>query len=285
MYHTTFELQQVQLNVMDLAGMSRFYQEVLGMAILNQTYQQVVLGTVADQRPLLTLQRVEQENEPSYGLYHVAYLVSSRQALGDFLRHIVHRQILIVGASDHGYSEAIYLEDPEGNGIEVYRDLPMNDWEVNQDGTIPGKTEEMDGRGVYESGQLTPDQTYQLPSDTRIGHVHLSVQNSQASAHWYQAVLGVQDKFSVPSGSWLSTGQYHHQIAVNQWAGSHLAKRQPGTAGLGQFSLQANDDAIYQMIKQQAVAHQAIVQLDEQQMELVDPNGIRLIVLAPVPQK
>lgn len=125
MYHSQFELGAVALNVRNLALQSLFYQQVLGLEVLAETDQQVDLGL--GEQVLIRLLKTEQEDSAaaSYGLYHLALALPSRQDLGTILRHFIDSKIPLQGASDHGYSEAIYLADTEGNGLEIYRDLPQ----------------------------------------------------------------------------------------------------------------------------------------------------------------
>lgn len=119
MYQETFDLESVTLNVMNLPYMVTFYRQALGMAILEESPERVGLGVQGSDQPLLYLEAVAapQESQARYGLYHVAYLLPSREDLGTFLVHAIKQALPLIGASDHGYSEAIYLEDPEGNGI------------------------------------------------------------------------------------------------------------------------------------------------------------------------
>lgn len=144
------QLQEVTLNVHNLANMQRFYQEIIGLEVLNKEEKGVVLGIAETNFPLVHLQQAMTESlDVSYnGLYHLAIRVPSREALGNALYHWLLTKTPLIGASNHGYSEAIYLEEPEGNGIEVYRDRPQQEWDIRSDGRIVGITEEMDAQGV-----------------------------------------------------------------------------------------------------------------------------------------
>lgn len=151
----------------------------------------------------------------SYGLYYLAILLPSREDLAQIFKHFVDNAVPLIGASDHDYSEAIYLEDTEGNGIEIYRDRPVSEWDIREDGRIIGTTEAMDAEGLYRLATLL-ESPYKMPEGSRMGHVHLSVRKSGISREFYQNVLPVQDKFSVRSASWLAFGNYHHHLAVNE---------------------------------------------------------------------
>ena len=179
----------------------------------------------------------------------------------------------MVGGADHGYSEAIYLEDPEGNGIELYRDKPQADWDIREDGRIIGVTEALAAQEIYELGQEV--QPFSIAEGTRMGHVHLSVKNSRAASHFYQKLLDLEDKFSVPSASWLASGNYHHHLAVNEWGGSHLNHRQPKQLGLAYFETQVEGKEGLVAIYENALDLQAPVRwISSQELEVTDPDGI-----------
>ncbi|WP_239467602.1 VOC family protein [Enterococcus cecorum] len=120
------QLGPVYLNVLDLPRLSQFYQEVVGLSVLSKTKAQIVLGIQADQRPLVILQQATKEDKQTAGLYHLAILVPTRLALSEVLHHLVEQGVTLEGGADHGYSEALYFHDLEGNGIEIYRDKPQN---------------------------------------------------------------------------------------------------------------------------------------------------------------
>ena len=129
-YNSKIYLAEAVLNVNDLARQTAFYTQVIGLEILSQTATEVVL--VAGNKPLVHLIETNREEEvkSSYGLYHMAILLPSREDLADVFKHIAELDYPFVGAADHGYSEALYLEDLEGNGIELYRDKPVAEWDI-----------------------------------------------------------------------------------------------------------------------------------------------------------
>ena len=213
----------------------------------------------------------------SYGLYHLAIHLPTREALGDFLRHAVHTSLPLVGASDHGYGEAIYLEDFKGNGIEVYHDKPVSVWDIREDGRIIGVTEEMAGQEIYELGHDTIP--YQMPEGTRMGHVHLSAKNSKESMEYLTTLLPVEDKFSVPSGSWIASGDYHHHLAINQWGGPHLDVRVKNIPGLAYYTVETNDASVFKDILQKAtILATTVEKRSEKEVDITDNNGITVRV-------
>ncbi|WP_105152602.1 VOC family protein, partial [Streptococcus suis] len=261
MYNSQFELGLVALNVRNLELQSLFYQQVLGLQVLTENSKQIDLGV--GKTTLVRLIQTEQKGEVShsYGLYHLAIVLPSREDLGTIFRHFIDNKVPLQGASDHGYSEAIYLADTEGNGIEIYRDLPKDSWDVRPDGRIVGITEPMDAETIYALGKKA-DAAYQMPAGSRMGHVHLSVRESAASSRFYQEVLAIEDKFSVPSAAWLASGDYHHHLAVNEWWGKNLKTRQEGMPGLSYYTVIYSNQEAFEATLNRAIAANLKIERD-----------------------
>ena len=277
LYNSQIKLNEVALYVNHLLQETEFYTKRLGLQVLSQTNSEVLLGVGTT--PLVRLIQTDTDKnvKESYGLYHLAIHLPTREALGDFLRHAVHTSLPLVGAADHGYSEAIYLEDFEGNGIEVYHDKPVSVWDIREDGRIIGVTEEMAGQEIYELGNETTP--YQMPEGTRMGHVHLSAKNSKESMEYLTTLLPVEDKFSVPSGSWIASGDYHHHLAVNQWGGPHLDVRVKNIPGLAYYTVETNDASVFKDILQKAtVLATTVEKRGEKEVDITDNNGITVRV-------
>ena len=273
LYNSQIKLNEVALNVNHLLQETEFYTNRLGLQVLSQTNSEVLLGVGTTPLVRLIQTTIDKSVKESYGLYHLAIHLPTREALGDFLRHAVHTSLPLIGASDHGYSEAIYLEDFEGNGIEVYHDKPVSVWDIREDGRIIGVTEEMAGQEIYELGHDTIP--YQMPEGTRMGHVHLSAKNSKESMEYLTTLLPVEDKFSVPSGSWIASGDYHHHLAVNQWGGPHLDVRVKNTPGLAYYTVETNDASVFKDILQKAtVLATTVEKRGEKEVDITDNNGI-----------
>ncbi|HEM4129236.1 TPA: VOC family protein [Streptococcus suis] len=274
MYNSQFELGYVALNVRNLELQSLFYQQVLGLQILMESQNQIDLGI--GQNTLVRLIQTEQKGEVShsYGLYHLAIVLPSREDLGTIFRHFIDNKIPLQGASDHGYSEAIYLADTEGNGIEIYRDLPQDTWDVRPDGRIVGITEPMDAETIYALGKKA-DAVYQMPLGSRMGHVHLSVRESATSSRFYQEVLAVEGKFSVPSAAWLASGDYHHHLAVNEWGGKNLKTRQEGMPGLAYYTVIYSSPANFEATLERASAANLKIERINSSAAFVDVDGIK----------
>lgn len=201
------------LRVNDLDELTEFYRSVVGLSVLEASDTRSVLG-VAD-TPLLVLEGdadAPTRHRSSAGLYHTAFRAPSRAALGDALARIRdHWQL--GGASDHWVSEALYLTDPEGNGIEIYRDFPREEWPRSDNGTVRISTEPLDLASIESAATGGT----QAPSGTDIGHIHLEVSSLDAFRDFYLDTFGFEVQTTVPAASFVSAGGYHHHIGANTW--------------------------------------------------------------------
>ena len=272
-YNSQIYLAEVALNVKDLESQTAFYHQLLGLEILNQSENKVLLG--AGGKPLVRLIKTDDISNPkqSYGLYHMALLLPSREDLANLFKHLLDLKIPLVGGADHGYSEAIYLEDLEGNGIELYRDKPVTVWDVREDGRIIGVTEELSAQAIYELGkELDP---FVIAEGTRMGHVHLSVKNSREASSFYQESLGLEDKFTIPHASWIASGAYHHHLAVNEWGGKNLAPREQGMSGLAYYVVELENKEFLVNLLTQAQRNKARTRwISLSEFSITDKDGI-----------
>jgi catechol 2,3-dioxygenase len=201
------------LRVTDLEEMTGFYRDVVGLDVLRQSEASSVLG-VAD-TPLLVLEGDEgalQRHGSGAGLFHNAFRVPSREALGDALTRI-RDDWQLGGASDHGVSEALYCTDPEGNGIEIYRDFPREEWTFADDGSLRMGTFPLDLEPVKAAAAGNSG----VPSGTDVGHVHLEVSSLEAFRDVYVDSIGFEVTVEVPAAVFVSAGGYHHHIGANTW--------------------------------------------------------------------
>ena len=272
-YNSQIYLAEVALNVKDLESQTAFYHQLLGLEILNQSENKVLLG--AGGKPLVRLIKTDDISNPkqSYGLYHMALLLPSREDLANLFKHLLDLKIPLVGGADHGYSEAIYLEDLEGNGIELYRDKPEAEWDVREDGRIIGVTEELSAQAIYELGkELDP---FVIAEGTRMGHVHLSVKNSREASSFYQESLGLEDKFTIPHASWIASGNYHHHLAVNEWGGKNLVRRKHGMVGLAYYVVEVeNKEFLVNLFTQAQDWQEQLRWISSSEFSVTDKDGI-----------
>lgn len=272
-YNSKIYLAEAVLNVKDLARQTAFYTQIIGLDILSQTETEVVLG--AGNKPLVHLIQTNREEavKSSYGLYHMAILLPSREDLADIFKHIAELDYPFVGAADHGYSEALYLEDLEGNGIELYRDKPVAEWDIREDGRIVGVTEELSAQEIYEMGRKV--ETFVIAKDTRMGHIHLSVKDSQLATAFYQDVLELADKFTISSASWIASGDYHHHLAVNEWGGKNLTKRNKDMSGLAYYVVEvANKEDLIAIAERAKNRETEVKWVSSNELRFEDSDGI-----------
>ena len=272
-YNSEIYLAEAVLNVKDLARQTAFYTQIIGLEIRTQTETEVILRAGGKDLVHLIQTNRKEAVKSSYGLYHMAILLPSREDLADVFKHIAELNYPFIGAADHGYSEALYLEDTEGNGIELYRDKPVADWDIREDGRIIGVTEELSAQEIYDMGRkMNP---FVIAPDTRMGHIHLSVKDSQLATAFYQAVLDLSDKFTIPSASWIASGDYHHHLAVNEWGGKALAKREKDMPGLAYYVVEVANKEGLVTIAERAKAYGAPVKWwSSNDFTFEDPDGI-----------
>ena len=272
-YNSQIHLAEVALNVKDLESQTAFYHQLLGLEIFSQSEGEALLG--AGEKALVKLIKTDDTSNPkqTYGLYHMALLLPSREDLANVFKHLLDLKIPLVGGADHGYSEAIYLKDLEGNGIELYRDKPVTEWDIREDGRIIGVTEELSAQDIYELGkELDP---FVIASGTRMGHVHLSVKNSREASSFYQESLGLEDKFTIPHASWIASGDYHHHLAVNEWGGKNLAPREHGMTGLAYYAVEVENKEILANLFNQAQRNKARTRwISSSEFSITDKDGI-----------
>ncbi|HEV7308271.1 VOC family protein [Ensifer sp.] len=272
-------VDHAHLVVQDLPVVSAWYQTIMGLKPIDSSASGETLG-VAD-RPLLTLTtqgNAARAPRNAPGLFHNAFLVPDRAELGRWLAHAAHNNIRLQGASDHLVSEAIYLADPEGNGIEVYRDRPRSEWSFKPDGTVGMDTLPLDLQALYDEA---PKNTWNGMADgTAIGHIHLQVSNIPEADAFFRDVLGLGLMARYPGASFFGSGKYHHHVAANIWNSRGAPKRDGHMTGLSDYTIQ---------FREQAELAAALAKLDGLEIPvsrngnghtLVDPWGIGLKLVA-----
>jgi len=257
----TGHVERVALRVTDLDRMVAFYVDVIGLETLARDADRAVLGVDDPLLVLLAAPDRPPRGPDETGLFHTAFRVPSRAALGDALTRIEERWRLD-GASDHHVSEALYLSDPEDNGIEVYRDRPRTAWPVADDGTVAMDTLPLSLDPLREASTGAA----RLPSGTDLGHVHLEVSSLSAARSFYVDGLGLDVRQSMPSALFLAFGDYHHHVGCNVWNG----RTEPAAGrGLAWVELVVDDpEAIRARLDPATVAER------EGGLEARDPDGL-----------
>lgn len=216
---TNLEISHVELQVVDLERMLAFYRDLLGFREIDRQDGHIQLSPGGEAPATLVLHhRPNARPQPAHsaGLYHVAYRFPDRRQLGTSLLRIVASQWPLQGASDHAVSEAIYFADPEGNGIEIYRDRPRADWPRLQD-TVQMGNAPLDLNALVAEADRQAANDGVLDPGVDIGHMHLQVSDTATAAAFYQDLLGMDLMMELPTAIFLAAGGYHHHLGANTW--------------------------------------------------------------------
>jgi catechol 2,3-dioxygenase len=234
---TPLRIGAVGLKARDLSRVADFYNQAIGLQLIDRDAKTARLG--AGGVTLLELEAAPNatpDDPRTAGLYHTAFLQPTRADLGRWLVHAARNRVALSGASDHLVSEAIYLDDPEGNGIEVYRDRLPEEWRWNGD-RIQMATDRLDldnlageaGNTSYAGG----------PDGLRIGHIHLRVGDLGLTQQFYCDTVGLNPTAGRGGALFMSSGRYHHHIGSNTWHSAGAGRRDDNRAGLSWFAIEA----------------------------------------------
>jgi catechol 2,3-dioxygenase len=270
----------VQLTVADLASVAAFYERVVGLRTLARNGDVVRLGP-ADGRPLVEL--LGRADAPprarrSSGLFHLALLLPSPLELARALRRLVGAGWSLTGASDHLVSEALYLRDPEGNGIELYRDRPRDAWPRDAAGELEMATLPLDLERVLAALPADDDAAEDagIAAATRVGHVHLEVADLDAAEHFYAGALGFDVMVRrYPGALFVAAGGYHHHVGLNTWGTAGGPPASPGARGVRHVTVVLPDaEALASVCERIASAGYALREQADGSAIATDPFGI-----------
>lgn len=240
----------LRLKVRDIEAVSTFYQSVLGLRPVATGDNRITLGTGGT--PLLELvsdAKLAPLDPRQAGLFHTAFLMPTRADLARWVAHVAEARVPLQGASDHIVSEALYLADPEGNGIEVYADRPVSRWH-GAGGEITMSTDPLDLQDLLQSAEGTEWSGF--PEGGSVGHVHLQVGDTADADRFYRDVLGLDIAARYPGASFYGSGGYHHQLAGNVWNSRRAGKRPESMAGLDALEIIVRDTADLTSIAERA---------------------------------
>jgi catechol 2,3-dioxygenase len=275
----------VALAVSDLSRSADFYERVLGLHLISRAEDSALLGPDPEYPQLILTGLTDPTPTPrgSTGLFHVAWLHPSRAALAETVRRVVFGRWPIDGASDHGVSEALYLSDPDGLGIEIYVDRPRELWDRPPDGhgvkmvTLPLDLDSLLAEGSAEA-------TAAMPADTAIGHVHLKVSDVPQAVAFYRDAVGLDEQASLPSAGFLSAGGYHHHIGLNSWQSQGGRPAPDSASGLRQVAFELSDaEALSALERRLAEAGNeagggaSLVRESERRLAVHDPDDHALV--------
>lgn len=270
----TTRIGRTALTVSDRTAVVEFYRDVVGLEVLTQESSTTTLGV--DGTPLLVVESdadARPRSQQGTGLYHNAFMLPSRGALGDALLRVRDRWELD-GASDHGVSEALYCTDPEGNGVELYRDRPREDWTYGDSGDLEIGSAPLNLEAL--AADASGDATNVAPAGTTVGHIHLEVSSIDAARAFYAERLGFDVMMEAPpSALFLAAGGYHHHLGVNTWHG-RSAPAGDGDRGLAWFELVVPSAAALESIRTRLEASDIASSDLDDGIEITDPDGIRI---------
>ncbi len=277
----SISLGALVLRVRDLDSMLSFYEGDLGLKG-NRIDGKVLLapkeGRSSGDKPLLILigdSNAASPQEYSAGLYHLAVLVPNRESLASTFLALGSNGVYFEGFADHIVSESLYLRDPEGNGIEIYRDRPRDEWLFDSKGKIAMDTRPLDiDSMILELSKNAPElkarpQPFALGA--RIGHIHLKVTDLDASKKFYQEKLGMDIVVDVTGACFLSYGGYHHHVGLNTWQSLGGPHHSAGNAGLESFTL---EDPERQLLDE------LVDKSDGKAATVLDPDGMKINIVS-----
>jgi catechol 2,3-dioxygenase len=266
----------IALAVADLERSIDYYRRRFGMELLAQEQQRAALG--AGGRRLLELEARPgaKRDADAADLFHFALRVSSRPALARQLARLLATDTRLTGASDHSVSEALYVRDPDGHGIEIYRDRPRSTW--YRDGRVHMGTTALDLDDLLKEAPASAGDQDGLDADTVIGHVHLEACDLDRSKDFYVDRLGFAVTAERPGASFMSKGGYHHHVAVNTWGGkTKPAEDHPARIGMLWFEIQMPDRSRLAALGRDLGAAPAA----EEMLAVSDPDGLAIRFVAP----
>ncbi|MBK3494450.1 VOC family protein [Viridibacillus sp. YIM B01967] len=287
------QVGSVILKVKDLERQIEFYENVVGLELLEKNTQQAKFGGKGSRKVIFELEKTAEKLQPtkSTGLFHTAFLLPSREAFATKFFEILRNKETINSpieqesrfphferfipiarldsASDHGYSEAFYLYDIEGNGIEIYADRDRGDWDKYPGGSNPLNFKELAPLADFDTDG-------KLPTETIIGHVHLRVANIEESVDFYINTLGFEEQEIIDTAFFISAGGYHHHLAGNVWSGEGLQKAAENESGLKEVRLKIPTTELFETAKNY-IKQQIQIQDLGTEFAVEDPSGNRIV--------
>jgi len=265
------------LRVKDLEKLLRFYEGPLGLRSVHRkkspidNLELIEIGLKGEKNdfPLLVLKHDPQARETVHnfaGLFHFAILLSDRKSLGYALSGLQRKGIEFDGFADHLVSESLYLHDPERNGIEIYRDKPMDEWPYDNKGLVIMDSLPLDLQSVLKEGEDLKKEHETFPNGARIGHMHLRVTNLEQSVDFYTKNLGlhISSDWSNYGTMFLAAGNYHHHLGLNTWNSLNGKKHEQGETGLEMFAFNVEE------------SNSKIKPKSNEDLLLTDPDGIEI---------
>jgi catechol 2,3-dioxygenase len=237
----TLRLGPTHLEISDLDGSIAFYERSLGLQVHDRDGDSATMGAGGEDLLVLVEDRDATLGGRHAGLYHFALLFDSREELARAVVRLAETRTRIEGASDHGVSEAIYLRDPDDNGIELYVDRPRSQWPAprHPDELVAMYTIALDVQALLKTVEGEPSRAF-ASNGLRTGHLHLHVGDVERGLAFYRDVLGFEVMVNLGSAAFVSAGGYHHHLGFNVWLGADVKPRPDHAAGLRHWTVLLN---------------------------------------------
>ena len=268
-------IQSIDLRVRDLKTSIEFYVYQLGLKEIERTDNEIIISS--DGKYPYMFKLTEESNAPvrikgTTGLYHIAVLFPDRKELARVFMRLFANKIKFQGFSDHLVSEAIYLSDPDGNGIELYADKPRDTWiwkndEVMMDSLpldLSEITNELYDREVWNG----------IHPDTKLGHIHLNVSDLRNTEEFYNEILGFNiSNYSYPGAKFFSAGGYHHHIAGNTWTTNKKLYRNEKSLGMTSYTIKITSKEYLKNLKENLTGSVHFIKGNDNELKMKDPDG------------
>lgn len=273
---TPMRIGMVTIRVRQLDPMADYYRDVLGLAVMERSSTSATLGAGGVKLVVLEAHPdASREARNAAGLYHTAFLMPTRKDLARWLVNAAIHRVPLSGFADHLVSESVYLDDPEGNGIEVYADRDPSLWKWSE-GSVAMATDQLDIDDLVSLTNTKVSDYSHAPEGLRIGHMHLRVGDLARADGFYRGTLGFDPTRARNGAAFLSSGRYHHHLGLNVWQSAGAGRRDDTATGLAWFSLEIDNAELYaareDRLRQAGVEVAAIAN----GIEAADPWGTRL---------
>jgi len=273
---TPMRVGMVTLRVRNLDPVTDFYRDVIGLTVMERTATGAQLGSGGVR--LLALEAHPQaaaESRNAAGLFHTAFLMPARKDLARWLVHVAINRVPLSGFADHLVSESVYLDDPEGNGIEVYADRDPSLWQWSA-GSVAMATDQLDIDGLLTLTDTRASDYAKAPDGLRIGHVHLRVGDLGPAESFYHGSVGLDPTRRRSGAAFLSSGRYHHHLGINVWQSAGAGRRDETATGLAWFSLEVEKQDLFAAQEERLRQAGAQVTALANGLEAADPWGTRV---------
>jgi len=273
---TPMRIGMVTIRVRNLDSMADYYRDVLGLSVTERSATGAVLGAggvklvVLEARP-----DAAREARTAAGLYHTAFLMPTRKDLARWLVNAAIHRVPLSGFADHLVSESVYLDDPEGNGIEVYADRDPTLWKWS-DGAVAMATDQLDIDDLVSLTNTRVSDYSQAPDGLRIGHMHLRVGDLARADGFYRDTLGFDPTRQRNGAAFLSSGRYHHHLGLNVWQSAGAGRRDETATGLAWFSLEIDKADLFAAREERLRQAGVEVSTVANGIEAADPWGTRV---------